>query len=78
MSRPHILGKASPASDPAHERWLDEVLTLAEAAALRRVSVDTLRREGKLGKIKIRELSAKRRGVTRREALRSRDGDEAA
>jgi hypothetical protein len=55
---------------PEHERWLDEIVTLAEGAALRKVSVDTLRREHKRGNIDILGLSAKRRGITRREALK--------
>jgi len=56
-------------ADPEYERWLDEIVTLAEGAALRRVSVDTLRREHKRGNLKILELSPTRRGVRRRDAL---------
>ena len=57
------------AKDAERERWLDEIVTLTEGAALRRVSVDTLRKEGKRGKVKILKLSVRRRGITRREAL---------
>lgn len=56
--------------DPERERWLDEIVTLTEGAALRRVSIDTLRKEAKRGKIKILKLSERRRGITRREALK--------
>jgi hypothetical protein len=57
--------------DEEHERWLDEVVYLPEAAALRKVSIDTLRREAKEGRIKILQLSERRsRGITRREALK--------
>lgn len=52
------------------ERWLDEVVTLTEGAALRRVSIDTLRNEAKRGRIKVLHLSERRRGITRREALK--------
>jgi hypothetical protein len=54
-----------------HERWLDEIVPLPEGAMLRKISVDTLKREWKRGKLTIIELSAKRRGITRREALKS-------
>ena len=32
------------ARDAERERWLDEIVTLAEGAGLRKVSIDTLRR----------------------------------
>jgi hypothetical protein len=57
-------------SDPEYERWLDEIVPLPEGAYLRKVSVDTLKRESKRGNIKIIELSERRRGITRREALK--------
>jgi hypothetical protein len=57
-------------TDPEHEKWLDEIVTLPEGAYLRKVSVDTLKREGKRGNVAILELSARRRGITRREALK--------
>lgn len=59
-----------PRVDPERERWLDEIVSLTEGAALRRVSIDTLRKEAKRGKIRILRLSERRRGITRREALR--------
>ena len=56
-------------TDPDHEKWLDEIVTLAEGAALRKVSVDTLRREARRGTVEILATSARRRGITRRQAL---------
>jgi hypothetical protein len=69
MARPKVTGKVNP-NDPDYERWLDEIVELPEGAYLRKVSVDTLKREARRGKLKILELSARRRGITRREALR--------
>jgi hypothetical protein len=54
-----------------HERWLDEIVTLTEAAALRKVSVETLRTQIKLGRLKAVQLGERKRGMTRREALTS-------
>lgn len=59
----------APLDPVAYENWLDQVVYLPEAAMLRKVSVDTLKRLGKAGKIKIIELSERRREITRREAL---------
>jgi hypothetical protein len=56
--------------DFERERWLDEILTLPEGAALRKTSVDTLRREAKRGNLEILKLSPRRSGITRREALK--------
>ncbi len=61
--------KKSP-SDPDYQRWLDEIVGLPEGAALRKVSVDTIKREAKRGNLEILELSARRRGITRRQALK--------
>ena len=36
------------------EKWLDEILGLAEAAALRKVSIDTLRSEIRRGRHALR------------------------
>jgi hypothetical protein len=58
-------------SEADYQAWLDEIVQLPEGAALRKVSVDTLKREWKRGKLKIIELSEKRRGISRREALRT-------
>jgi hypothetical protein len=68
------MATKSPQSDAEHQRWLDEIVTLTEGAMLRKVSVDTLRREAKLGRVKILKLSPKRRGITRREALSGSKG----
>ena len=68
MARREVTGKAIPDSD--HERWLDEIVSLPEGAYLRKCSVDTIRREGKRGNLQIIELSERRRGITRREALK--------
>jgi len=57
-------------SDPEYQAWLDEILTLPEGAAIRRVSVDTIRREGKFGRLKLINLSPRRLGITRREAMK--------
>lgn len=61
----------NPTPDAEHERWLDEIVPLPEGASLRKISVDTLKREGRRGKLKIIELSERRLGITRREALRT-------
>jgi hypothetical protein len=60
-----------PKNDFEHERWLDEIVTLTEAAALRKVSVETLRAEIRANRLKVVKLSLKKRGMTRREALTS-------
>ena len=57
-------------TDREREAWLDEIVALPEGAHLRKVSVDTLRREAKRGNLKLIELSARRLGITRREALK--------
>jgi hypothetical protein len=59
---------------PEHERWLDEIVTLAEAAKLRTISVQTLRSEIRQGRLKVIKLSERKRGMTRREALTSSRG----
>jgi hypothetical protein len=71
-TRPEVTGKSpqEAALDSNYERWLDEIVELPEGACLRKVSVDTLKREGKRGRVKIIKLSARRRGITRREALK--------
>jgi hypothetical protein len=60
-----------PRNDQNREDWLDEIISLTEAAALRKVSIDTLRSEIRKGKLKQIKLSERKRGMTRREALRS-------
>ena len=63
------------ARDAERERWLDEIVTLNEGAKLRKVSIDTLRRAGKNGRVKILRLSDRRLGITRREALKGTAAD---
>jgi hypothetical protein len=61
---------ATPPLDPlAYEQWLDEILELEQAARERKVSVPTLRRERRRGTIKFEQLSERRVGIRRREAL---------
>jgi hypothetical protein len=60
--------------DRERERWLDEIVNLGEAAALRKVSIETLRSEIRKGRLKVIKLSERRRGMTRREALTSSRG----
>jgi hypothetical protein len=59
-----------PKRDPEHEAWLDQIVSLREGAALRGVSVDTLRELGKRGQLKVLQLSERRKGITRREAFK--------
>lgn len=56
------------------ERWLDEIVSLTEAAALRKVSVNTLAAEIRKGRLKVIKLSERKRGMTRREALSNSRG----
>jgi hypothetical protein len=58
-----------PLGSLAYEQWLDEILELEEAARERKVSVPTLRRERRRGTIKFEQLSERRVGIRRREAL---------
>jgi hypothetical protein len=58
-------------ADRLHEQWLDEIVSLEEAAKLRGgIAVKTLRSEIRRGALKDVRISKKRRGMTRREALR--------
>ena len=59
-----------PKRDAEREAWLNQIVSLQEGAALRGVSVDTLRSEGKRGRLKLIQLSERRKGIIRREALR--------
>ena len=56
--------------EAAHEQWLDAIISLDEAAKLRGIDVKTLRSEIRRGALKDIRISKKRRGMTRREALR--------
>lgn len=53
-----------PTPDP------DQIISLAEAAKLRGISIQTLRAEIARGALRDIRISKKRRGMTRREALR--------
>jgi hypothetical protein len=64
--------------DADRERWLNTIVSLPEGAALRGTSVDTLRRLGKAGELEIVKLSPQRRGIRRREALKSIEPNTAA
>jgi hypothetical protein len=57
-------------ADRERERWLDEIVALPEGAHLRKVSVDTIKREAKRGNLKLIRRSARGLGITRREALK--------
>jgi hypothetical protein len=55
----------------ADPHWLDEIVSLEEAARLRGgINIKTLRAEIARGALKAIQISRKRRGMTRREALR--------
>jgi hypothetical protein len=51
--------------------WLDEIVSLTEAAALRKISVESLRILVRTGKVRAIQQTLKKRAMTRREALRS-------
>jgi hypothetical protein len=57
--------------NPGYDPWLDEIVSLTEAAALRKISVETLRILIRKGALRAIEQSLRKRGMTRREALRS-------
>ena len=52
------------------DHWLDAIISLQEAAELRGINIQTLRSEIRRGALKDLRISKKRRGMTRREALR--------
>lgn len=57
-------------NDADHQQWLDAIISLAEVAKLRGICIRTLRSEILRGALKDIRISKKRRGMTRREALR--------
>jgi excisionase family DNA binding protein len=63
---PYPSGPTDPA---ARERWLDGIARIAEAADLRGVSTDTIRREIRAGRLKALRLGERALGVRRRDAL---------
>jgi len=56
--------------NPDREVWLDEIVSLTEAAALRKISVESLRILIRAGKLRAIQQTQRKRGMTRREALR--------
>jgi len=65
--------KMRPKGSQEYQDWLEEIITLAEAAMIRKVSIETLRREGRSGRLKILKLSPRRQGIKRREAMKGLD-----
>ena len=63
------ISPAAPTDPLAYEQWLDEIVSLAEGARLRKVHPDTLRREAERGNVKILRLSLRRKGIRRRDAM---------
>jgi len=59
-----------PQKDVDRDIWLDEVVSLTEAAVLRKISVETLRSLIRQGRLNAVQQSRRKRGMTRREALR--------
>ena len=57
-------------NDADHQQWLESIISLQEAAELRGINIKTLRSEIRRGALKDIRISKKRRGMTRREALR--------
>jgi hypothetical protein len=67
---PQERREVSPApDDPEHLRWLDGIVGLAEGAQLRGISLDTLRREHRKGRVEFLQMSEGRWGIRRRVAL---------
>jgi hypothetical protein len=62
--------RPNPILDPlAYQQWLDAIIPLQEGAALRNVSVDTLKRAAAKGKVKLYRRSERLLGMRRRDAL---------
>jgi len=64
-------------NDADHQQWLESIISLQEAAELRGINIKTLRSEIRRGALKDIRISKKRRGMTRREALRTQEFDQA-
>jgi hypothetical protein len=76
----HIQTRASPSSDLQssreeeeekrleRERWLDEIIRLAEAARIRNVNIQTIRRDAER-KGQLLRLGTRALGIRRRHAL---------
>jgi hypothetical protein len=62
---------APPNPSPCeYQGWLDGVVRLSVAAELRGVSVDTMRREGAAGRLKLIQMTDDMVGCRRRDALK--------
>jgi hypothetical protein len=71
-SRLAIFGDMKPhlVIDPVERQgWLDEILTLKQAAEARGVCIDTIKREAQRGRLELIRVSERRLGVRRRDAL---------
>jgi len=64
-------------NDADHQQRLESIISLQEAAELRGINIKTLRSEIRRGALKDIRISKKRRGMTRREALRTQEFDQA-
>jgi hypothetical protein len=64
-----MLNTPSPTDPLAYQKWLDEILPLAEGAALRKTTSETLLREYRQERIELIKISQRRFGIRRREAL---------
>jgi hypothetical protein len=65
-----MLANNPSSTDPlAYQKWLEEILPLAEGAALRKTTSETLLREYRLGRIELIPISRRRFGIRRRVAL---------
>jgi IS30 family transposase len=62
-----------PRGTPDFERWLEEIVSLQEAAALRGVHTETIKREGRRGRLTLIRVSTRRLGVRRRDVLYPQD-----
>ena len=69
MKRATIPNSIPPVDPLEYDLWLDGIVSLEEGAGLRSVSVDTLRRERDKGRVKFVQVSERRKGIRRREAL---------
>jgi hypothetical protein len=69
--KPHAITPPPPAEgSPEHEAWLQEIISLQEAARIRgNVHVDTLKREAARGRITLVRRSVRCLGVRRKDAL---------
>jgi hypothetical protein len=64
-----MLSNPSPTDPLAYQKWLDEILPLAEGAALRKTTPETALREYRQGRLELIPISRRRFGIRRRVAL---------